>query len=325
MTTPEPPPPPWRPPVFGPGQAMLAELMNNHLDPGYVAAKEARDRRGPLPPGRLRVRRSITALTLAVIGVVLATAFLQAVAHAPDAAKANAGLVSDVKNRSAQTDQLQKRAEQLREEVAREREAALASTEAGAQTATDLRDLEASVGVGPVSGPGIVVTAGDGPEPRDPVTGELTNAADPARLLDRDLQELVNALWESGAEAIAIDGQRLTPTSTIRLAGDAILVDLRPVSTPYQIQVVGDPLTMDDHFNGSEVADRFRAYKSRYAIVFSVASASRIALAAATAPVLRYARAPSPSPAPPGSRSPAPHRSSITHRPAAPSSPGGGR
>jgi uncharacterized protein YlxW (UPF0749 family) len=322
--TSDPPRTPWRPPVFGPGQAMLAELMNNHLDPGYAAAKEASEQREPPSPGRVRVRRGITALTLAVIGVVLAAAFHQAVAHAPDAAKANAGLVSDVKNRSAQTDQLQKRAEQLREEVAREREAALASTEAGAQTATDLRDLEASVGVGPVAGPGIVVTAGDGPEPRDPVTNELTNAADPARLLDRDLQELVNALWESGAEAIAIDGQRLTPTSTIRLAGDAILVDLRPVSSPYRIDVVGDPLTMDDRFNASEVADRFRAYKSRYAIVFSVATASRIALAAATAPVLRYARAPSPSPSP-RAVSPGPRRSSTTHRPAAPSSPGGGR
>jgi uncharacterized protein YlxW (UPF0749 family) len=271
---------------------MLAELMTDHLDPGYAAAARAREQDGPLPTRRARLRSLARIVALVVIGAILATAFLQTLDHAPDTAKANAGLVDDVKDRSAQTDQLQVKAERLREQVARQREEALTSTEAGSKTAADLRDLEASVGVGPVSGPGIVVTAGDGPQPKDPVTGELTAVGDPARLLDRDLQELVNALWETGGEAIAIDGQRLTPTSTIRLAGEAILVDLRPVSSPYRIEVIGNPLTTDDAFSSSAVAERFRAYKARYGIVFSVGTANNIKLAAASAPILRYARAP---------------------------------
>ena len=36
---------------------------------------------------------------------------------------------------------------------------------------------------------------------------------------------LVNGLWQAGAEAISINGQRLTSTSAIRFAGQAILVD----------------------------------------------------------------------------------------------------
>jgi uncharacterized protein YlxW (UPF0749 family) len=311
---------------------MLAALMTDHLDPGYAEAKRAREQGRRPTPARARLRTVATAITLALIGAILATAYHQTVARAPDAAKANAGLVDDVKARSAQTDQLQVKAERLREAVAREREDALTTTEAGSKTARDLRELEASVGVGPVAGPGIVVTVGDGPQPKDPVTGEVTAAGDPARLLDRDLQEVVNALWESGAEAVAIDGQRLTPTSTIRLAGEAILVDLRPVSSPYRIEAIGDPLTTDDHFNSSDVAERFRAYKDRYGIVFSVASSGKIHMAAATAPILRYARAPStsspersvPRSALPSLPGPSGH-TSAQPSPVSPSSPGGGR
>ena len=56
-------------------------------------------------------------------------------------------------------------------------------------------------------GPGVRVVADDAP------------GADSARneVLDTDLQKLVNGLWEAGAEAISINGQRLTNLSTIRL------------------------------------------------------------------------------------------------------------
>ncbi len=55
-----------------------------------------------------------------------------------------------------------------------------------------------------------------------------------------------------GAEAISINGQRLTALSAIRSAGQAILVDFRPLSPPYVISVVGDPDPMQALFaNGS--------------------------------------------------------------------------
>ena len=40
-----------------------------------------------------------------------------------------------------------------------------------------------------------------------------------SRVLDVDLQGVVNGLWASGAEAIAVNGQRLTGLTTIRAAG----------------------------------------------------------------------------------------------------------
>ena len=61
-----------------------------------------------------------------------------------------------------------------------------------------------------------------------------------------DLQNVANALWAAGAEAIAINGQRLTATSTIRAAGNAILVDFRPVTSPYEVSAIGPGRYGDD-------------------------------------------------------------------------------
>lgn len=61
-----------------------------------------------------------------------------------------------------------------------------------------------------------------------------------SRVFDSDIQLLVNALWASGAESISINKSRLTSTSAIRSAGDAILVNYRPLLPPFVISAIGD-------------------------------------------------------------------------------------
>ena len=74
---------------------------------------------------------------------------------------------------------------------------------------------------------------------------------------DGDLQLVVNALWAAGAEAISINGQRLGPTTAIRFAGEAVLVDFRPVTNPYEVSAIGDPDTLSatTSSRNPEVAD----------------------------------------------------------------------
>jgi hypothetical protein len=66
-----------------------------------------------------------------------------------------------------------------------------------------------------------------------------------------DLQIIVNGLWGSGAEAISINGHRLSSTAAIRFAGQAIIVDFRPLSRPYVITALGDPQGMQQLFEPS--------------------------------------------------------------------------
>ncbi len=271
---------------------MLGELMNNHLDAGYAAAAARRQIEQPPAAVTRRVRSTAAALTLVIVGVILAIAYQQTVEKAPDAAQAKVKLVEDIKRRTADSEKLQRDADALRERLAQTREAALADSAAGQQTADQLQQLETVAGLNTVTGPGVQVTVGDGPPPEDPVTGEPTDEVDLGKVYDRDLQELVNALWRAGAEAIAIDGQRLTPTSTIRLAGEAILVDLRPVSSPYEIKAIGDAAALNDRFTGSGVARRFRDYIQRHEMTFKVSRSGRLTLPASAGTALAYAHEP---------------------------------
>jgi uncharacterized protein YlxW (UPF0749 family) len=281
-------------PAPRPSENFLIELFKSPLDPGYADAARRRSER-PAPARWRRLSgRGVTAFACLLIGLLFAVAYQHAVAAEPSTTKAREDLVGDVQSRRTQAEQLQRQAEDLRDQVARARDNALADR----GDAQRLRDLAAGTGLGKVTGDGVVVTLADAPPQIDPVTGKPSDD-NPGVVLDRDLQDIANALWQAGAEAIAINGQRLTATSTIRTAGGAILVDFRPVTGPYQIAAIGPD---QDAFTASTTAARFRRYVETYRMQFGVKPRKDLTLAAAPDPQLRYAHVPSPSASSSGGR-----------------------
>ncbi|HEY3009790.1 MAG TPA: DUF881 domain-containing protein [Micromonosporaceae bacterium] len=302
MSTANPPNPPnpdgdGRRRVFAPD--FLTELFRNPLDPAYADAAARRRERGPAPGGwRAPLTRAITAVTLAAIGLLFVVAYRHALADEPSRSQARAGLVTQINDRRTSTERLRSQADGLREDVARLRDAALDQTEA-----TRLREMEAATGLAKVHGDGVVVRLGDAPTAVDAVTGQR-NGESLGRVLDRDLQDVANALWASGAEAISINGQRLTSTSTVRTAGGAILVDFQPVTSPYDVTAIG-PDDLGGRFAGTDAARLFRALAGQYGMTFQLRDANNVTLPAAIAPQLRYA-------APATSETPGPNASQPT-------------
>ncbi|MEV6924889.1 DUF881 domain-containing protein [Dactylosporangium sp. NPDC051485] len=264
---------------------LLGELFRNPLDPGYAAAAA---RRGDSPPPKYG--RWLTAVAMLAIGLLLAVAYHQVVAAAPSTTKARDDLVADVRSRQRTSDDLQRRAAELRAKVDQARDEALADGD----SATRLRNLAAGTGTGKVTGDGVAVRLIDAPPQVDPVTGK-TQEENLGLVLDRDLQDIANSLWQEGAEAVAVNGQRLTATSTIRAAGGVILVDFKPVTSPYEVTAIGPP-DITDRFNGSSTAKRFKRYVEEYRMQFSVRKRTNLTLAGAAEPPLKYARTPSPTP-----------------------------
>ena len=184
--------------------------------------------------------------------------------------------------------------------MSKERDAALAGagTDAGA-----IDRLELATGTGKVRGPGTVVRLADAAPPVDPVTGKPTGK-NLGVVLDRDLQRVTNELWRDGAEAISINGERLSAISTIRTAGSTILVDFRPISSPYLVTAIG-PEDLDRRFNDSRTGQLFRALASQYGMQVAVDRKGELTLPAAPDPQLHYARpVPSQTPSTPPSGSP---------------------
>ncbi|MEP6695928.1 MAG: DUF881 domain-containing protein [Pseudonocardiales bacterium] len=271
------------------GSGLLRDLLEQHLESGYLAA--ARRRAEHPPSAHRQLQRAMRLVVLVALGLLFATTYVQASASAPQAARTRAALANDARTRAALTDRLQRQATAERTRLSAQRAQALRSTAAGSQAAAALQDVEGAAALTAVAGGGLVVTVGDAARSNDPVTGD-PDPGDPAaagRLQDRDVAEIVNALWAAGAEAVSVDGQRLSPTSTIRSAGGAILVDFRPVSSPYEVRAIGNAGLMQVRFTDSATARAFFSFIDLYRITFSVRRVSAITVPAASGTILRYA------------------------------------
>lgn len=263
---------------------LLKELFGEPLEPGYAAAHARRRASDPeAATSRPRGPRAVTLLVVAVVGALLAVAYQQVVAEQPTRAQVRADLEQQIHDRQDETQQLQQRADMLREEVAQLRDAQLADPAAVAT----LRQLEAVTGLGPVHGDGVVVRVNDGAAEVDPASGEPV--LDPqARILFRDLQQIANALWAAGAEAVAINEHRLTATSTIRSASGAILIDRAPVAAPYEVVAIG-PVDLAERFAATEAAAMMELLVSEFGIDYEVRGVTGLTVPAAAPPQLHHA------------------------------------
>jgi uncharacterized protein YlxW (UPF0749 family) len=268
---------------------LLLDLVNNTLDPGYAAAAR---RRGAAPPPRRWYDRSAVVIGCLLVGFVLVLAYLHTHRSAPETDKVHAELVQRVRAAQAANDRLDGRASALERQLAELQRTALAN--AGALPAALALD-QLAAGQVAVAGPGLTVTLREAPTPSAPPTAgragstpiQATNI-----LTDRDVRSVVNELWNDGAEAISVNNVRLNPTSAIRFAGQAVLVDFQPITSPYRVQAIGDPDILATNFAQSAVASRYQTLIGVDHIGFQFSESKHLELPASTAVTPRYATVP---------------------------------
>ncbi len=266
---------------------LLRRLVEDSLDEGYARAAA---RRGTDAPRHRATAWVLTAGLLAV-GLLLTTAFVQTRERAGSAEEARDALVAEVDARETANGRAQRQLDRLRAAVQRDQREALALTGAGAALSTRLADLEAITGAGAVTGPGMTVRLDEAPDDTGADVDPRTDVTDDGRVTDRDLQTVVNEIWAAGAEAVAVNGQRLTALSAIRSAGDAVLVDFRPLNPPYEVAAIGDPETLRTTFVGGFGGSYLQVLQG-YGITYAVEDAGRLELPASAGVSLRYAAAP---------------------------------
>ena len=107
----------------------------------------------------------------------------------------------------------------------------------------------------------------------------------------QDLQAYVNALWAGGAEAVALQGQRLVTTSGIKCVGNTVVIDGVPYSPPYVIEAVGEPVQLRAALNRSAEVETYRAYAQRYKLGLSEDEIGDLHVKAYDGPIaFRYAK-----------------------------------
>ena len=147
---------------------------------------------------------------MAVFGVLVAIAAVQTSRNAPEANASRASLIEQIQARRDNVAALQERLERLRTSTTDLRAALAQAEEDGQVLAARIERLEARTGLAPVSGPGLRITVDDAPD------GDVTQ-----QVRDSDLAILVDGLWNAGAEAISVNGKRLTNLTAFDNVGPA--------------------------------------------------------------------------------------------------------
>ncbi len=105
----------------------------------------------------------------------------------------------------------------------------------------ELESLRVALGLKAMRGPGVVVRMAD---PKTQPKGST-----PVVVSYQDIVAVVNELWAAGAEAIAVNGQRLTATTGLSQVGGTVVVNLQRLTGPYDIVALGDPATLEGALN----------------------------------------------------------------------------
>ncbi|MET0998733.1 MAG: DUF881 domain-containing protein [Marmoricola sp.] len=254
---------------------LLDYLTTHTLDEDYAFVSEQKASRPEPTRRRIGV---VAALVMAAFAVLVVTAAVQTSRNSVSDERARNELVDQV---NAAQDQLQDQRAHLADVRAEAGalEARQLSSDTSAEGLLDtINLLGVKAGTIAVRGPGVRVVADD------------AKGADSARnqVLDTDLQQLVNGLWEAGAEAIALNGQRLTNLSTIRLAGGAITVNARSLRRPYVVTAIGNQDTLPARFAETSSGQAWLDLQREVGLRLNITPVSSLRLPA-TEVSLRYA------------------------------------
>jgi uncharacterized protein YlxW (UPF0749 family) len=224
-------------------EGLLEKIADTALDDDYYVVRTGHLERSG------RFNTVLTGLVMAVFALLVAIAAIQTRSDRPATERERETLISDIEARKSLLARREASADDLRERVA-----SLQASVVGFDAAYEELRLIASDRA--AEGPGLRVRTSSG----------LTSPA----ITDRDLQMLVNAFWYAGAEAVAVNGKRIGPLTSIRTAGGIIKVNYRPIGEPFEIVVLGDPDALEDRFTQTAVGRDWEERRKSAAVRFDM-------------------------------------------------------
>lgn len=215
---------------------LIDDLTNRPMDPLFSDSRLAVRHRSAV---EIWCTRIIVLLTCIAVGFG-GSLFVRQL-HTDPRKGVRQSLAADLQNQRRTLDDLAKEVDTLSSTVQQRSEALAPSS----SDTTSTRDAMMN-GTVAVQGPGITVTvanplsvSADGSLPRESSSGKIRVVT------DADLQQMVSMLWSLGAEAIAINDQRIGVQTSVRTAGQSILVGTQAVQSPYIINAIGDASALE--------------------------------------------------------------------------------
>ena len=230
----------------------------------------------------MRTRRPLATLLVALTALVfgfLVAAQLRAQLIVPGNRVARTeSLVRTVQDLERANASERDRLQRLRVEIASLEAAAAQRSESARTAAQQVGELRQHAGLTPLRGPGVTVELGNG---RPGADAESRSAY----LVNfQDLQDVTNVLFASGAEAVAVNGHRVTPTTAFEGSGSAVVVDQSgPLSSPFRVVAVGNRSQMEQDLADPAALGDLRNRQRRYGLAVAVTGSPELTVPAAGA------------------------------------------
>ncbi len=184
-------------------------------------------------------------------------------------------ILFSIQRLEAEQQELKSTLAQLRQELAERQQAAAAQTDRLQVLQVELDRQRRLAGLTPMQGPGVQVTLDDSGV-------RIPPGADPNAYIihEYDLRDIINLLWTAGAEAIAINDERLVSTSSAYCVGSTVMVNNTRLSPPYTIRAIGNPRVLQDFLNNPSYLRDLKEKKRLYGLAFAVQDVAGLTLPA---------------------------------------------
>ncbi len=238
---------------------LLTLITQESLEKDYQVVAARRDARDPEGGGRRSgpVARSAVIAAVAAFGVLVTVAALQTSRNADVEVASRESLIGRIEQRREGLRGDQAQIADLREQNADAEDDYIQLGDVLNATQDDLTDLRVVTGFVAVRGEGVRVVLENAPY-----------ADETTQIRDSDLALLADGLWHAGAEAISINGHRLTARSAIRNSGPAIEVNGVGIASPYTVTAIGDMDTLAAGFLESASGLAFASLAGQYGFTY---------------------------------------------------------
>ena len=246
---------------------------------------------GPTPRPASRLRRvpgwQVTlSLALLVLGFLIVAQFQSDGPRAQYASSERGPLVQTALGLQSQQDALKAQILALRAQISDLETKGQGSVASATDLGQRLQDARLAAGLIALQGPGVVLQLRDSDQtvpPGNNPTDYLVNAT--------DVRTVVEQLWLAGAEAVAVNGERVTTGTAILDIGGTVLVNSAYLAPPYQISAIG-PADLLDRLSASAGFQAFVTARAQaFGIQIDFAQPSSVSLPAYAGTItLRYAQ-----------------------------------
>jgi uncharacterized protein YlxW (UPF0749 family) len=236
-------------------------------------------------PSRTATTHAAILLASIVLGFLLTVQFRTTAARLPTREQSRLATSDAVSRLEEEQRQLKERVSALRDQVADLQHQAAASAPS-APVAADLDQEKMIAGLVALHGPGVSVVLDDSSKPV-----ASSDDANDFIIHDYELRDVVSLLWLAGAEAVAVNTERLVNLSSLYCVGSTILVNDTRQSPPYEVQAIGDAAVLEQALQDPQNLSKLKSRVKTYGIEFRVTQQKDVAVPAYSGNMdIRYAR-----------------------------------